>query len=205
MPSIPRLRLYRIIRPSLVLSQSFTDRLWCGQNEKWWIMGRSPDQFGPEGPEVSTAAACRSPAGNYMARPKRGFVPGGTNSSNPSPSSGESTNFRSPARARRLFYAELADGQLSASDRCELGYSAGMAANWLLWVSPVAGPRGGWLLSARLARCAEPIAGTQPGRREAIFIPLSRHSSPPVAAVPSSSRERKPGGRGPTIAWKMGS
>ena len=151
-------------------------------------MGRSPDQFGPEGPEVSTAAACRSPAGNYMARPKRGFVPGGTNSSNPSPSSGESTNFRSPARARRLFYAELADGQLSASDRCELGYSAGMAANWLLWVSPVAGPRGGWLLSARLARCAEPIAGTQPGRREAIFIPLSRHSSPPVAAVLSCSR-----------------
>jgi hypothetical protein len=30
------------------LSQSFTDRLWCGQNEKWWIMGRSRDQFGPE-------------------------------------------------------------------------------------------------------------------------------------------------------------
>src|SRR6201981_4130455 len=60
MPSSPRLRLYRIIRPSLVLSQSFTDRLWCGQNEKWWIMGRRRDQFGPEGPEVSTSAACRS-------------------------------------------------------------------------------------------------------------------------------------------------
>src|SRR5690242_18030414 len=60
MPSSPRLGLYRIIRPSLVLSQSFTDRLWCGQNEKWWIMGRRRDQFGPEGPEVSTSAACRS-------------------------------------------------------------------------------------------------------------------------------------------------
>ena len=62
MPSSPWLRPYRIMRPSLVLSQSFTDRLWCGQNEKWWIMGRSRDQFGPEGPEVSTPAACRSPA-----------------------------------------------------------------------------------------------------------------------------------------------
>src|SRR5215472_11767920 len=41
MPSSPRLRLYRIIRPFLVLSQSFTDRLWCGQNEKWWIMGEA--------------------------------------------------------------------------------------------------------------------------------------------------------------------
>src|SRR5215472_1861890 len=60
MPSSPRLRLYRTIRPSLVLSQSFTDRLWSEQNEKWWIMGRSRDQFGPEGPEVSTSAACRS-------------------------------------------------------------------------------------------------------------------------------------------------
>src|SRR6516162_495141 len=59
MPSIPRLRLYRIIRPSLVLSQSFTDRLWCGQNEKWWIMGRSRDQFGPEGPEVVDLGALR--------------------------------------------------------------------------------------------------------------------------------------------------
>ena len=29
--------------------------LWCGQNEKWWIMERSRDQFGPEGPEVSTS------------------------------------------------------------------------------------------------------------------------------------------------------
>ena len=45
-----------------VLSQSFTDRLWCGLNEKWWIMGRSRDQCGPEGPEVSTPAACCSPA-----------------------------------------------------------------------------------------------------------------------------------------------
>ena len=45
-----------------VLSQSFTDRLWCGQNEKWWIMARSRDWFGPEGPEVSTSAAYRSPA-----------------------------------------------------------------------------------------------------------------------------------------------
>jgi uncharacterized protein DUF1810 len=60
MPSSPRLRLYRTIRPSLVLSQSFTDRLWSEQNEKWWIVGRSRDQFGPEGPEVSTSAACRS-------------------------------------------------------------------------------------------------------------------------------------------------
>ena len=74
----------------------------AGKNEKWWIMGRSPDQFGPEGPEVSTAAACRSPAGNYMARPKRGFVPGGTNSSNPSPSSGESANHRFLSRGETV-------------------------------------------------------------------------------------------------------
>ena len=68
MPSSPWLRLYGIIRPSLVLSQSFTDRLWCGQNEKWCIMGRSRDQFGPEGPEVSTSAACRSPAVRDQAK-----------------------------------------------------------------------------------------------------------------------------------------
>jgi hypothetical protein len=71
MPSSPRLRLYRIIRPSLVLSQSFTDRLWCGQNEKWWIMGRSRDQFAPEGPEVSTWAACCSPAVQDQAKGRR--------------------------------------------------------------------------------------------------------------------------------------
>src|SRR6516162_3352037 len=71
MLSSPRLRLYRIIRPSLALSQSFTDRLWCGQNEKWWIMGRSRDQFGPEGPEVSTSAACRSPAVRDQAKGRR--------------------------------------------------------------------------------------------------------------------------------------
>ena len=71
MPSSPRLRLCRIIRPSLVLSQSFTDRLWCGQSEKWWIMGRSRDQFGPEGPEVSTSAACRSPAARDQAKGRR--------------------------------------------------------------------------------------------------------------------------------------
>src|SRR5215471_2203498 len=71
MPSSPWLRLYRIIRPSLVLSQSFTDRLWCGQNEKWWIMGRSRDQFGPEGPEVLTSAACRSPAVRDQAKGRR--------------------------------------------------------------------------------------------------------------------------------------
>ena len=71
MLSSPRLRLYRIIRPSLVLSQSFTDRLWCGQNEKWWIMGRSRDQFGPEGPAVSTSAACRSPAVRDQAKSRR--------------------------------------------------------------------------------------------------------------------------------------
>src|SRR5215831_9914357 len=71
MPSSPRLRLYRTIRPSLVLSQSFTDRLWSEQNEKWWIMGRSRDQFGPEGPEVSTSAACRSPAVRDQAKGRR--------------------------------------------------------------------------------------------------------------------------------------
>src|SRR6516164_7803909 len=54
-----------------VLSQSFTDRLCCGLNEKWWIMGRSRDQFGPEGPEVSTSAACRSPAARDQAKGRR--------------------------------------------------------------------------------------------------------------------------------------
>src|SRR5215472_3093292 len=71
MPSSPRLRLYRTIRPSLVLSQSFTDRLWSEQNEKWWIMGRSRDQFGPEGAEVLTSAACRSPAVRDQAKGRR--------------------------------------------------------------------------------------------------------------------------------------
>ena len=54
-----------------VLSQSFADRLWCGLNEKWWIMGRSRDQFGPEGPEVSTSAACRSQAVRDQAKGRR--------------------------------------------------------------------------------------------------------------------------------------
>src|SRR6516164_2654556 len=54
-----------------VLSQSFTDRLCCGLNEKWWIMGRSRDQFGPEGPEVSTSATCRSPAARDQAKGRR--------------------------------------------------------------------------------------------------------------------------------------
>ena len=43
-----------------VLSQSFADRLWCGQNREVVDNGRSQDQFGPEGPEVSTSAAWRS-------------------------------------------------------------------------------------------------------------------------------------------------
>ena len=54
-----------------VLSQSFADRLWCGLNEKWWIMGRSRDQFGSEGPEVSTSAACRSPTVRDQAKGRR--------------------------------------------------------------------------------------------------------------------------------------
>ena len=33
-----------------VLSQSSTDRLWCGQNEKWWIMGRAEISLGRKDP-----------------------------------------------------------------------------------------------------------------------------------------------------------
>src|SRR6516165_5103243 len=71
MLSSPRLRLYRIIRPSLVLSQSFADRLWCGQNREVVDNGRSQDQFGPEGPEVSTSAAWRSPAVRDQTKGRR--------------------------------------------------------------------------------------------------------------------------------------
>ena len=42
------------------------------------------------------------------------LIPKAAKSSNSVRSSGESTNFRSPARARRPFYAALADGQLSS-------------------------------------------------------------------------------------------
>jgi hypothetical protein len=83
MPSSPRLRLYRIIRPSLVLSQSFADRRWCGQNREVVDNGQSRDQFGLEGPEVSSSAACCSPAvrdqagdpnPNLEAPPRRQYV-----------------------------------------------------------------------------------------------------------------------------------
>ena len=62
---------HRIIRPFLVLSQSFADRLWCGQNREVVDNGRSRDQFGPEGPEVSTSAAWRSPAVRDQAKGQR--------------------------------------------------------------------------------------------------------------------------------------
>src|SRR6516164_1483573 len=71
MLSSPRLRLYRIIRPSLVLSQSFAYWLWCGQNREVVDNGRSQDQFGPEGPEVSTSAAWRSPAVRDQTKGRR--------------------------------------------------------------------------------------------------------------------------------------
>jgi hypothetical protein len=41
---------HRIISPSLVLSQSFAGRLWCGQNREVVNNGRSRDQFGPKDP-----------------------------------------------------------------------------------------------------------------------------------------------------------
>src|SRR6516164_390051 len=62
---------HRIIRRSLVLSQSFCDRLSCGQNREVVDNGRSRDQFGPEGPEVSTSAAWRSPAVRDQAKGRR--------------------------------------------------------------------------------------------------------------------------------------
>jgi len=62
---------HRIIRPFLVLSQSFAARLWCGQSREVVDNGRSRDQFGPEGPEVSTSAAWRSPAVRDQAKGQR--------------------------------------------------------------------------------------------------------------------------------------
>jgi len=43
----------------------------AGKTEKWWIMGRSRDQFGPEGPEVSKAAEWRSPVVRDQAKGRR--------------------------------------------------------------------------------------------------------------------------------------
>ena len=93
-----------------VLSQSFTDRLWCGLNEKWWIMGRSRDQFGPEGPEVSTSAACRSPAARDQAKGRRVAgdpnlkleAPRGTDSSQTPRWREQDSNHRFRPRARLL-------------------------------------------------------------------------------------------------------
>ena len=110
MPSSPRLRLCRIICSSLVLSQSFTNRLWCEQNEKWCIKGRGRDQFGPEGPEVSTSAACRFPAVRDRAKGRRAAgdpnlkleAPHGTDSSQTPRRSNQILTFGPASRDRAL-------------------------------------------------------------------------------------------------------
>jgi hypothetical protein len=67
-------------------------------------MERSRDQFGPEGPEVSTSAACRSPAVRDQAKGRRAAgdpnlkleAPHGTDSSQTPRRSERNSNSRSP-------------------------------------------------------------------------------------------------------------
>ena len=50
-PTLARLGTYRMLS-----AENPPIGFGAGKTEKWWIMGRSQDQFGPEGPEVSTSA-----------------------------------------------------------------------------------------------------------------------------------------------------
>src|SRR6516225_4001647 len=135
MLSCARWRLYRIVRPSLVLSQSFADQLWCGQNREVVDNGRSQDQFGPGGPEVSTSAAWRSPAVRDQAKGRRVVgdpnlkleTPHGTDSSQTPRWRTWDLNFWSLSRGCRLVFRRRS-GRRPSALRLGLIVSANTAA-----------------------------------------------------------------------------